>query len=198
MTDTQRENLSSLMDGELERSASQFLVRRLSHDPELAGQWQRYHLVRACLQRESVSGIDLGARVSAALAEDSMEPLRPAAGRWLKPVSGAVIAASVAVFALIGINSSLLEHGQQEWRVEPPGFVSRPTEFDLPFAQALVPVSFSESTAADRQRFSSYVLRHNQASGSVGFVSYVPIVVSSRTPPAAVEPAEPLTEPSEY
>ncbi len=183
MTETNREHLSSLMDGELERGARAFVLRRLSNDDELSGRWRRYHMVRACLQRELRSGADLTARVAAALGEEPVMPQPSAAARWLKPVGGAAIAASVAVFALVGINSSLLERGQPEVLAEQPGFVSQPTPFDWSFAQPLVPVSFSETTAADRQRISGYVLRHNQAAGSVGFVSYVPIVVGTRTPP---------------
>jgi sigma-E factor negative regulatory protein RseA len=185
MTETNREHLSSLMDGELERGAREFLLRRLSNDGELAGRWRRYHLVRACMQNELRAGADLTGRVAAALHEESDWVQRSAAARWLKPVGGAAIAASVAIFALVGINSSLLDRGQPELVAEQPGFVSQPTPFDWSFAQPLVPVSFSETTAADRQRISGYVLRHNQAAGSVGFVSYVPIVAGTRTPPMA-------------
>ncbi len=183
MTESNREHLSTLMDGELERNAQQFVLRRLSSDDELSGRWRRYHLVRACLQRELSSGGDLTRRVSRAISEEPALPSASTTPRWLKPVSGAAIAASVAVFALVGINSSLLERGQPELVDEQPGFVSQPTPFDWSFAQPVVPVSFSETSAADRQRISGYVLRHNQAAGSVGFVSYVPIVVGARTPP---------------
>lgn len=188
MTETNREHLSCLMDGELERGAREFLLRRLSNDGEMSGRWRRYHMVRACLNRELISGADLGGRVSAALNEEPEWQARSAAASWLKPLGGVAIAASVAVFALVGINSSLLERGQPEAMVEQPGFVSQPTPFDWSFVQPVVPVSFSETTAADRQRINGYVLRHNQAAGSVGFVSYVPIVVSSRTPPATDQP----------
>lgn len=183
MTESNREHLSSLMDGELERGARAFLLRRLSTDTDLSGRWRRYHLVRACMQSELSSGADLTARVAAALNEDPSWQAQSQTSRWLKPLGGAAIAASVAVLALVGMNSSLLERGQPELLAEQPGFVSQATPFDMPFTQPLVPVSFSETTAADRQRINGYVLRHNQAAGSVGFVSYVPIVVGSRTPP---------------
>ena len=190
MTETNREHLSTLMDGELERDAREFILRRLSHDDKLSARWRRYHMVRACLQRELSSAADLTGRVSAAIGTEPGLASTSTASRWLKPISGAAIAASVAVVALVGINSSLLERGQPELVAEQPGFVSQPTPFDWSFAQPLVPVSFSETTAADRQRISGYVLRHNQAAGSVGFVSYVPIVVGTRTPPVATEGEE--------
>lgn len=194
MTETNREHLSALMDGELERGASAFLLRRLSADDELAGRWHRYHMARACMQNEFEGSADLRSRVSAALdAEQAWQP-ESSTMRWLKPLGGVAIAASVAVFALVGINSSLLERNQPGMVADQPGFVSQPTEFDLPFTQPLVPVSFSETTAADRQRISTYVLRHNQVSGSAGFVSYVPIVVGTRTPPSEAGQAD-LTRP---
>lgn len=190
MTETNREHLSSLMDGELDRGARQFLVRRLSSDADLAGRWRRYHLVRACMHKELAAGADLSVRVAAALHDEPVTSRSAESGRWLKPLGGAAIAASVAVFALVGINTSLLERGQPELVAEQPGFVSQPTPFDMPFTQPLVPVSFSETSAADRQRINGYVLRHNQAAGSVGFVSYVPIVVGSRTAPSAQDAAD--------
>lgn len=198
MTETNREHLSALMDGELERGASAFLLRRLSSDGDMARRWRRYHMVRASMHNELAYGADLSARIAAALNEEPSWQQQAQSMRWLKPLGGVAIAASVAVFALVGINSSLLERGQPELVADQAGFVSQATAYDMPFAQPLVPVSFSETTAADRQRISTYVLRHNQAAGSTGFVSYVPIVVGTRTPPpvapsdlaAQSEPAE--------
>lgn len=189
MTDKNREHLSCLMDGELERDARSFVLRRLSKDDDLSGRWRRFHMVRACMQGELNTGSDLTLRVAAALAEEPDWQARSTASAWLKPLGGVAIAASVAVFALVGINSSLLERGQPDPAFEQPGFVSQASPLDWSFAQPIVPVSFSETTAADRQRISGYVLRHNQATGSVGFVSYVPIVVGSRTPPLAAQDA---------
>lgn len=187
MTDNNREHLSCLMDGELERAARSFLLRRLSQDDDLTGRWRRYHMVRACMHGEMRTGAELATRVSAELTVEPEWQARSAAAAWLKPLGGVAIAASVAVFALVGINSSLLERSQPGPVAEQPGFVSQAAPIDWSFTQPLVPVSFSETTAADRQRISGYVLRHNQAAGSVGFVSYVPIVVGSRTPPVAAQ-----------
>ncbi|MFP4209181.1 MAG: sigma-E factor negative regulatory protein [Wenzhouxiangella sp.] len=185
MTEVNREQLSCLMDGELERRSCDFLVRRLATDPALSDRWQRYHLIRACLQRELSSPAGLAERVAAALDEETPMPAETTARRWLKPLGGVAIAASVAVAALVGMNSSMLEQGQSEHSVSEAGFVSQSTPLDRPFNQPLVPVSLSESSAADRQRINSYLLRHNQAVGSAGFPSYVPIVVGAGSLPAA-------------
>ena len=50
MSKETREHISCLMDGEVSREASRFLVRRLGSDIELSATWARYHLVRDCLR----------------------------------------------------------------------------------------------------------------------------------------------------
>jgi sigma-E factor negative regulatory protein RseA len=175
MSEHSRENLSSLMDGELDRRGRRFLLRRLAGDEELKSSWARMHTVRACLHQETLAAQDLVSRVADAL---DAEPA-PAAGRmvrWLRPVAGTAIAASVAVAAIVGINASLLEQSAAPVDSREDGFVSRSTALDRPFTQSAVPVSYSEDRRAARQRISGYVLRHHQAAGSTGFVSYVPIV----------------------
>ncbi|MEE4638712.1 MAG: sigma-E factor negative regulatory protein [Wenzhouxiangella sp.] len=190
MTEANREQLSCLMDGELERHGRDFLVRRMSGDRELTGQWRRYHVIKACLQREFSGQLDLSDRVAAALSDEAPVGGESVARRWLKPVGGMAIAASVAVAALIGINSSVLEQGQPDRSAGQPGFVSQPSPLDRPFNQPLVPVSLSETSFADRQRINTYLLRHNQAAGGAGFTSYVPIVVGAGSRSVA-EPGEP-------
>ncbi|NBB92417.1 MAG: hypothetical protein GVY32_04515 [Gammaproteobacteria bacterium] len=176
MTESSRENLSSLMDGELDRRGRKFLLRRLSGDADMKAAWGRMHTVRACLHRERLAGSDLVSRVADALAEEPMPGGRPAQ-RWLRPVAGGAIAASVALMAIVGINSSMLDQqGGAPAAEEASGFVSRSTSLDEPFTQSAVPVGYSEERRAERERISGYVLRHHQAAGSGGFPAWVPIV----------------------
>ncbi|NBD96346.1 MAG: hypothetical protein GVY11_07725 [Gammaproteobacteria bacterium] len=175
MSESSRENLSSLMDGELERSGRKFLLRRLARDAEMKASWNRMHTLRACLHQERLASGDLVSRVAEAL-DGEATPRRSLPARLLRPVAGGAIAASVAVMAIVGINSSMLQQGAGPAGEEEPGFVSRPTELDKPFTQSAVPVSYSEDRRAQRQRISGYVMRHHQAAGSTGFVSWVPIV----------------------
>jgi sigma-E factor negative regulatory protein RseA len=180
MTEGNREKISCLVDGELERSGCDFLVRRMASDEELTCYWRRYHVIRACMQREFSGNLGLAERVAALV--DNETPVTTAAKSrvWLRPLAGAAIAASVAVVALIGMNSSVLEQNHSQEAVSQSGFVSRSNPLDRPFNQPLVPVSLSEPSPADRQRINSYLLRHTQAAGGAGFTSYVPIVVSAR------------------
>ncbi len=189
MTESNREHLSCLMDGELDRSAQKFLFRRLSGDSDLGGRWRRYHLVRACIHQEFARAGDLTDRVAAALADEPAPRPERAFERWLKPVAGGAIAASVALVALVGINANLGDRGS-EMAADEPGFVSQPTSLDRTFSRQAVPVSYSDSSQADRQRINTYVLRHNQAVGGGGFASYVPIVTNSVSEARPAEPAE--------
>lgn len=194
MTEGNREQISCLMDGELDRNGSDFLVRRLAADEELSRHWRRYHVIRSCLQREFRGNLSLADRVASSLDQEPALTSDRQPARWLKPVAGAVIAASVAVMALVGMNSSVLLQGQGGQSAEQAGFVSQSTPLDRSFNQPLVPVSLSETTPADRKRISGYVLRHNQAAGGTGFTSYVPIVVGSgRVSPPRPGPDEATT-----
>lgn len=182
-----KEHLSCLMDGELEPQAQQFLLRRLADDAGMSATWRRYHMVRACLHQEMSSAGCIAERVSVALAAEPSPAIESAMPRWLKPVAGSAIAASAALFAIVAINSSLLERTQPGAQDNQPGFVAQPTVLDQPFSQQPVPVSFNEVSPADRQRINTYVLRHNQAVNGSGFVSYLPIVTG--TPSEAVQPS---------
>ncbi|HLR87080.1 MAG TPA: sigma-E factor negative regulatory protein [Wenzhouxiangella sp.] len=175
-----RENLSCLMDGELDRRGRRFLLRRLAGDSELKASWNRMHMVRACIQGDALAGADFASRVAAAIEAEST-PKRNVSSRLLRPAAGTAIAASVAVMALIGFNASVMDSsdGTTQLSGEVQSFVSQPTSLDRDFVQPPVPVSFSEdrqSRQAQRHRLSSYVMRHHQAAGSTGFVSWVPIV----------------------
>ncbi|MEE4302718.1 MAG: sigma-E factor negative regulatory protein [Wenzhouxiangella sp.] len=190
MSESSRENLSSLMDGELDRKGRKFLLRRLAGDADMKARWNRMHAVRACLHQEKLATGDLVARVSAALDAEPA-PSRSLPARLLRPVAGGAIAASVAVMAIVGINSSMLEQqGAGALEGDEPGFVSRPTELDKPFTQSAVPVSYSEDRRAQRQRISGYVMRHHQAAGSTGFVSWVPIVTDMNEDERQGEPVD--------
>jgi sigma-E factor negative regulatory protein RseA len=184
MSKETREHLSSLMDGEISREASRFLVRRLGSDEELCSTWARYHVVRDCLrdQEGGFSSEDLCARVNQALENDRTHTARSGpATRWLRPVAGMAIAASVALVAVMAVNPG----GVPAVEVTPD--LAGTTE---PFTS---PQGLSTSTVSSRavssQRMNSYLLRHYQAAGSGngrGIVGFVPVLVTSQ--PVGAEP----------
>lgn len=184
MSKENRENLSCLMDGELDRDASGFLMRRLISDHDMRAVWRRYHMVRACLHGDGLSSGDLAGRVAEVLAGEA-DPaaqgrLRPT---WLRPLAGSAIAASVALVAIFGINQNLLDRAAPESAIGQEGFVTQESSLDRGMTGPAVPVSYTSHDEAARHRINTYVLRHNQAVGGAGFVSYVPIVTSQPTMP---------------
>lgn len=96
--------LSALMDGELAPDEARFLLRRLQHDGELAGCWERWQLAGEVMRgRAGVLLPDgFAGRVASALHVEEMPaaPSRRAHGllRW---GGAAALAASVAVVALM-------------------------------------------------------------------------------------------------
>ena len=101
-----RQQLSAMLDGSLAPDQARFLLRRLQHDHELAGCWERWQ-VYGDLMRGGAHALlpsDFSQRVAAALAEEGEHAAAamPAAVRagWTRWAGGAALAASVAVAAL--------------------------------------------------------------------------------------------------
>ncbi len=104
-----REQLSALMDGALPEDQTRFLLRRLQHDDELAGSWERWRIASDVMRGMAPARhlpADFASRVSAALhggevtAEPAAATSRPA---WLRRGAGiGALAAALAVVALMG------------------------------------------------------------------------------------------------
>lgn len=185
MTTESREHLSCLMDGEISRETGRFLVRRLGADEDLCATWARYHLVRDCLRHggDRFAGEGLSGRVRRAIEGESL----PGATRrkrlsWLKPAAGLAVAASVALLAIVAVGP-----GKPPAQQPTTGLADRASTGSFTSPESLSPtpisrqVSLSGGPAGD-SRMNAYLLRHYQATGSTGgkgFVSFVPIVVTS-------------------
>ena len=188
------EHLSSLMDGELSRETGLFLARRLSSDEEMCDTWERYHLIRDCIRqpgsKQAVTG--LCAKVSASLDAEEVPTVSTwSNNRWLKPVSGLAIAASVALMAIVVT-------APQPGEIPATGDAALSTAANQPFVSPnnlpLAPVSqaasYTPESQAGSNRLNAYLLRHNQmarTAGRQGFVSFVPIVAT----PVAVAAEKP-------
>jgi len=196
------EHLSSLMDGELSRDAGLFLTRRLFSDEEMCETWERYHLIRDCIRQPGSKQVVTGLSLKLSASLDAEEVPTVAAwrnSRWLKPVSGLAIAASVALMAIV---VTAPQPGQipadSDTALETPAiqsFVSPNTLARAPVSQA---ASFAPAQQANSNRLNAYLLRHNQmarTAGRQGFVSFVPIVATSSV--AVAEDSEDTAEPTD-
>jgi negative regulator of sigma E activity len=114
-----REQLSAMMDGTLSTDESRFLLRRMQHDAELAGSWERWQLYGDAMRGQTGNALpaDFSRRVARAIAAEAeadravqsaaFEPAAATSGAavaWrqrLRWGGGAALAASVAIAALI-------------------------------------------------------------------------------------------------
>ncbi|HJR75026.1 MAG TPA: sigma-E factor negative regulatory protein [Luteimonas sp.] len=106
-----RQQLCALIDGDLSPDEARFLLRRLQHDAELGGCWERWQMIGETLRGRAVAPLpgDFSQRVAAAIAAEPAVARSSAASgggalavpgsRWARWGGGA-LAASVALVAL--------------------------------------------------------------------------------------------------
>ncbi|MDN8657585.1 RseA family anti-sigma factor, partial [Stenotrophomonas indicatrix] len=118
-----RQQLSALVDGELGADEARFLVRRMEHDPELAGCQERWQLLGDVMRGQAslLAPAGFSAAVAAAIAAEPAplaEPKRQARRSGWRAWGGGALAASVAAVALFV--------GREKLQEAPPVDVSAP------------------------------------------------------------------------
>ena len=99
----QQEQLSALMDGELEPDHADRLLRGMRDDPEAMAIWTQYHLIGDALKGEPSLVPAMSARLAAALASEPTILAPPRSQRTRDTRRFALpIAASVAGVAVVG------------------------------------------------------------------------------------------------
>ena len=198
MKQEQAELASALLDGELdgpvEQQAVNELLRGDAADRERSA---RYCMIGDAMRGESlIDATTIAARVRDAL-EDEPVVLAPSpnpAPRWIKPVSGAALAASVAAVAIVfapGMMTTAPDHG-----VSTVTIAEAPTPQVVPVATGTEPARVLEdpeselasSTPDDRwqaidpvlqDRLNRLLIEHHEFSGRTGVrgpVSHVGLV----------------------
>ena len=203
-----RQQLSALVDGELERDQARFLFKRLDDDAELTGAWQRWHVVGECLRGHGPAAVraEFMANISLAIADDPTPRSSGVSRETLKWIGGFAVAASVALVALMAVRPGVQDPANAPQPliavVPPPGAEVAPSPYRVEDLRP--PVRGNEAmtvlnngpeseylTAAVRvdPRIEGYLVRHNEATAAQGqgFVSYIPLVtpVRERVPAAA-------------
>jgi sigma-E factor negative regulatory protein RseA len=182
MNDEIREQLSALMDDELDDAERPLLLGRLQRDPRLGTCLGRYQLIGEVMRGGDVEAGALGVadRVRQALAEDA--PIHvPAHGRgkqprWLKPLAGLAVAASVALVAVLAVTSVRTDNNTAQ--------VPELASMQQPVVPAASVTQVSDS--ADEQwerldphidkRLSGYLVNHNEYAASRGVQGVMPYV----------------------
>src|SRR5688500_18373350 len=100
-----KQQLSALIDGELERDQTRFLLKRLQTDAELTECWSRWHAAGESLRGQGITPLrlDFAHRIAQAL-EAEAAPKRPAMAPLLRWAGGFAVAASVALAALLAVD----------------------------------------------------------------------------------------------
>lgn len=114
MTNPIDENISTLIDGELETAERDQILYEMCQSNELKERWQRYHLIKEILKSKHPRRIypDFSQTVMTALeAEPTVLVPPPTLNKpFLSPIAkrfaGVAIAASVATIAVIGVQST--------------------------------------------------------------------------------------------
>jgi negative regulator of sigma E activity len=114
MNEAIRMQVSAFVDGELPENEAELLVRRLSQDAILRQQVAEYLALGRIMRGEiSVKGSNrLRERIAAELGErpsqEAADPVPVRQGtRYVRPLAGFAIAASVAVFAILGLRQNV-------------------------------------------------------------------------------------------
>ncbi len=169
-----REQLSALMDGELEGSEKAFLLRRLAHDQELKGCWDRYHRIRETLSEPQGPrrSMDFADRVMAAIEADDQpriaaRTVRPQRAGWRQAI-GAAMAAGVAAVAFWVTEPIAPELAEDSARGSSTAALpaNAPTLMPVPLLAPVQRASFGDSGNGGTQLApleSHYLLQHAAA-----------------------------------
>ena len=207
-TDPLKQQLSALMDGELEREPSRFLLKRLQDDAELSACWQRWHVAGECLRGQGGAPLrrDFAERIAQALQADAA-PRRQLGGTVLKWAGGFAVAASVALAALLAVNPA---SGPEPTAPNAPTLAQQPVVAPMPAAEVAPspyreqdlrpPLRLDAQTVSATNaspfagavrvdpRIERYLVRHNEATLGHGFVPYANLVTPLRERVPAAEP----------
>lgn len=165
MNDALRMQVSAFVDGELPENETELLLRRLSQDAALRQLVSQYFAIGRAIRRErEVPGmVELRGRIASALGEEQPIESVPASGprraRWLKPVGGLAIAASVAAMAVVGLRS--LEEQPGAGRDTLQASVPETVPYTQPTPAEVTPAAPSETLM-------QYYLRHGETSADLG------------------------------
>ena len=160
MNDAIKMQISAFVDGELPQNEAELLLRRLCQDAELRQQAAEFLAMgRAMRGERGVAGIDnLRGRISAALDDTTLQEkpdvVISTKPRFLRPVAGFAIAATVALAALLGL---------QQLSAVP----EVDTEPGTPIAESVDDGAYTVPDQGDDQ-LRDYYLRHSASSSYFG------------------------------
>jgi sigma-E factor negative regulatory protein RseA len=208
--------LSAMFDNELAAAECELLARRLSRDEDLKARWSRYAAIGATIRAEGGLRLNsnLAVRVNNAISAEpavavarAIEPIREktrnATPRWLMPLGGVALAASVAAASILFLRyESPMSPVAQSLPVTPmanqtlvaKGFrvPTSPDSYTVPktrAARSIVPSTQLANYVVAHSEFSSPVNRRNLLSAFMASESG-----TAGAPSGSDEPNEDVTD----
>ena len=163
--------LSALVDDELEAAEQALLLRQIGADPVLRERLARYQLVSDALQNHLPPRLDIDFHDSVQAALQAEPAIHVESSRFsgmVKPVAGLAVAASVAVVAVLSLQSMRTEAPSST-----PAVASAPVAQDYLRAEIKAPPAGSPHTP---QGLNAYLVNHNEYAMNRGMLPYVRLV----------------------
>ena len=163
------EKLSAFVDNELSDLEARRLLVELGRDSQLRAAWERYHMIRAALRKEpeNIAPATLPGAVAEAVArEPSHRDWRASATTLGKTAGGLAIAASVAVVAILSLQSPVAPRGEG-------ASVGQVTAADQA-AQVAMPIKAGVVPSADA--LNTYLVEHSEFAPTAGMGNMLPYV----------------------
>ncbi|HJS22249.1 MAG TPA: sigma-E factor negative regulatory protein [Steroidobacteraceae bacterium] len=181
MSDYLRDQLSAFIDGELPKHEIELLFKRLDGNPELRATLARYTVIGETLRTRSAEGpsrtfaerVRAAVRESGPLVGGSASTTRVQQWRWLRPVAGMAVAATVAAVAILGLQrmqDPLIDQAPQV----AASVTAQPVALDEPSADSpaypayVVPTPGAGPSLVNAARLTNYVVAHSEYSSPLG------------------------------
>lgn len=183
MTEPLNEQLSALVDDELDQAEQALLIRQLARDEALRDRLARYQVISDSLRSNLPHRVDTHfyLRVHAQLEQEAAIHAAPVRTRSLvKPVTGVALAASVAVVAVLSLQSV-----RQQDPAATPALATAPAATDYIRAENTPPPVARHNGAPG---LDVYLVNHNEYAvnrGMQGMLPYVRIVGQDLQPDGA-------------
>lgn len=175
MSELLNEQVSAGVDDELDPGEAALLLRRLASDAGLRQRWQRYHLISDALKNHLPARlpVNLAARIAEGIAAQPTLSQRRQPARWLRPLAGFAIAASVATVAVLGMRSL---HTAVD--SAPADQIASATTVPaaLPVAAQAGGTRWDRAQPEVAARLNAYLVNHNGHAESTGMQSVLPYV----------------------
>lgn len=156
-----REQVSALLDGELDEQQQATVLNALSEDAELLQDWQLYHLIGDVMRGDGAGSVNVAGRVAAQLVNEPV-PAVATAEHDIKPQRRNRLAANRAWYSLAASLAGIAFVGWAALQSLTPSKDASPGALAQ---QATAPVEQRVQPVAYQSRMSDYWAAHRQMSG---------------------------------